>query len=77
MKSFYGPHIAGDSLDLRDNQILVGCYASKNQIQLWDIRNQQQLEAIDWSCGKEEVAYVYTCCFRYLFHHIVLLTKIQ
>ena len=41
--SFYGPHIAGDSIDLKDHQILVGCYASKAQIQLWDIRNQQQL----------------------------------
>lgn len=48
VNSFYGPHIAGDSIDLKDNTILIGCYASKSQIQLFDIRNQQQLEAITW-----------------------------
>ena len=64
IKSFYGPHVAGDSIDVKNNTILVGCYSSKSQIQLWDFRNLQQLEAITWPCSKEEVAYVYTACFR-------------
>lgn len=63
VKSFYGPHIAGDSLDFHNNTILTGCYASKNQIQLWDIRNFEQLECLSWPCSKEEVAYVYTASF--------------
>lgn len=65
IKSFYGPHVAGDSLDINGNTLLVGCYATKNQIQLWDLRNFKQMEAIDWSCEKDQVAYVYTACFRY------------
>lgn len=64
VESFYGPHVSGDSIDLRDNKILVGCYAGKNQIQIWDMRNKKQLEAINWSCGKDEVANVFTCCWR-------------
>jgi WD40 repeat protein len=63
IKSFYGPHLAGDSLDFQQNTLLTGCYATKNQLQLWDIRNFHQLEAINWPCEKEEVAYVYTACF--------------
>jgi hypothetical protein len=43
VKSFYGPHLAGDSLDYRNNVILTGCYAAKDQIQTWDIRNFQQI----------------------------------
>ena len=50
IRSFYGPHVAGDSIDVRDNTILVGCYASKGQIQLWDLRNLQQIESINWPC---------------------------
>lgn len=50
--SFYGPHIAGDSIDLKDNNILTGCYATKNQIQVWDMRKKDKIEEIDWSCGK-------------------------
>lgn len=50
VKSFYGPHIAGDSLDFKNNKILTGCYASKNQIQLWDIRTFERLEALSWPC---------------------------
>ena len=42
-QSFYGPHIAGDSIDVKGNTILTGCYATKSQLQLWDIRNLQQL----------------------------------
>lgn len=41
--SFYGPHIAGDALDFKGFKILAGCYSAKEQIQLWDMRNLQQL----------------------------------
>ena len=43
VNAFYGPHISGDSIDLKDNEILVGCYASKNQLQIWDMRNHEQI----------------------------------
>ena len=64
VKQFYGPHVAGDSIDLREHKILVGCYASKDQIQVWDIRNLKKIESITWPCEKDQVAYVYSCCYR-------------
>ena len=36
VKAVFGPHIAGDSLDFKNGELLLGCYASKNQIQVWD-----------------------------------------
>jgi WD40 repeat protein len=36
VKSVFGPHVAGDSIDFQNNNILIGCYAAKNQIQIWD-----------------------------------------
>jgi WD40 repeat protein len=38
VRSFYGPHLAGDSLDFQENTLLTGCYATKNQSK---IRNTQ------------------------------------
>jgi COMPASS component SWD3 len=48
VKSFFGPHVAGDSLDFQDNTLLIGCYAAKNQLQFWDMRTWEQTEAINW-----------------------------
>ena len=36
VRAVFGPHVAGDSIDLKGNELLVGCYAAKNQIQVWD-----------------------------------------
>ena len=65
VKSFYGPHVAGDSIDFVNNELLVGCYAAKNQIQIWDYGKFQQKQSITWTSieDKEKVAYVYSCCF--------------
>lgn len=62
--SFYGPRLSGDSIDLRDNQVLIGCDTTDNQIQIWDIRTHKQISFLNWTPNKEEVAYVHTCCFR-------------
>ena len=35
-----GLHVAGDSIDVKENQIVVGCYSTKNQIQVWDWRKK-------------------------------------
>lgn len=65
VKSFYGPHVAGDSIDFANNELLVGCYAAKNQIQIWDYGKFQQKQSITWTSieDKEKVAYVYSCAF--------------
>ncbi len=42
VRSFYGPHVAGDSIDFKNNELLIGCYSAKNQIQIWDYAKFQQ-----------------------------------
>ena len=36
VKAVFGLHIAGDSIDYHNGEILLGLYASKNQVQIWD-----------------------------------------
>jgi WD40 repeat protein len=36
IRSIYGPHIAGDTLDYQNGVILSGSHNPKDQIQLWD-----------------------------------------
>lgn len=38
VSSIYGAKIAGDSLDIRDNYVLIGANRVKDQLQLWDWR---------------------------------------
>lgn len=38
-----GPHICGDALDMKDNQILTGSYYKENQVQLWSLESGQNL----------------------------------
>ncbi len=59
--------MAGDSIDYSDGQLLIGCYAAKNQIQVWDLNKFTQRESISWNSAQdtEKVAYVYTAGFGY------------
>jgi len=36
IRTCYGANIAGESLDFQDGKILAGCYAAKDQLQVWD-----------------------------------------
>ena len=65
VKSVVGMHIPGDSIDYHNGELLIGCYAAKNQIQIWDFNMFTQKEAISWNSieDKDRVAYVYSCGF--------------
>lgn len=49
VKSFYGPHVAGDSIDFKNGELLIGCYAAKDQIQIYDWGKLQLKQAISWT----------------------------
>ena len=59
--------MAGDSIDFANGEILIGCYASKNQIQVWDYNKFELKQGINWNSSedKDKVAYVYTAGFEY------------
>jgi COMPASS component SWD3 len=66
VRAVFGPHVAGDSIDFRGNELLVGCYAAKNQIQVWDYTKFEMREGINWTSSEEKdrVAYVYSATFQ-------------
>ncbi len=64
VNSIFGPHICGDSIDLKGNYLLTGSWDTKNQIQLWDIRNFQLVETLNWDKNrKESNTHVYSAQF--------------
>ena len=46
VNSILGPHIVGDSIDLKGNYILTGSTDIKDQLKIWDIRNYKCIESI-------------------------------
>jgi COMPASS component SWD3 len=66
VKHFYGSHISGESLDFQDGMILAGCYAAKNQVQIWNLKKGTKEETIDWTNNIDQAAYVYAAGFS---HH--------
>ncbi len=64
ISSIYGPHISGDSIDIKNNLLLTGSYDTKNQIQLWDLRTYKLLETVKWDeDNKQRGPYIYTAQF--------------
>jgi COMPASS component SWD3 len=68
VRSIYGPHVAGDSIDYSKGELLVGNYSPKNQVQIWDFASFKKKQELSWTSieDKEKVAYVYSSCFRYI-----------
>lgn len=65
VQSFYGPHISGDSVDIRDNQILTGSWRPDEQLQIWDYPSGKLIETVPWfqSAYKGEPCLLYTAQF--------------
>jgi len=63
--SIYGPHICGDSIDFKDNELLTGSWGTKDQIQVWDIRTHKLLRTVEWEKGDKNPpsTYVYASQF--------------
>lgn len=73
-KAVFGPHVAGDAIDFHNDQILVGCYAAKHQVQLWDFKKFEMRTSIDWlsSDEHEKSAYVYSAGFAKYDKDVIL-----
>lgn len=48
VRSFYGPHVCGDALDVKDGKILTGSWRQDHQLQLWDFGTGKIIEEIKW-----------------------------
>ena len=64
INSIYGPHICGDSVDMKGDYLLTGSWSIKNQLQLWDIRTMKLVQNMAWEDDKLfNSTYVYTAKF--------------
>lgn len=46
IRSIYGPHLVGDTLDSKGNELLTGSQSSKDQLQVWDIGSGQLIQSL-------------------------------
>lgn len=49
VRSIYGPHICGDSLDVVGNEIVTGSWRSSNQLEVWDLGTGTKKSTIPWN----------------------------
>ena len=52
VRRLHGPHICGDSLDIKGNEILTGSYRHYQQLELWDFGTGEQITEIPWNAGQ-------------------------
>ena len=46
--SLYGPHVCGDALDVRGNEVLTGAYKPTKQVQIWDVRTRELISTVPY-----------------------------
>ncbi len=62
----YGPHICGDSIDVRGDTVLTGSYSNKDVLQLWSIKERKLIDTIRWESGDSagyDHGYLYAAMF--------------
>lgn len=52
IRSFYGPHICGDSIDVVENEILTGSWRSDHQLEIWDLGKGLKITDIPWHASQ-------------------------
>ena len=71
VRSIYGPHICGDSLDICGNEIVTGSWRGEDQLQIWDFRTCEKIQDINWNFSSSTSAAAKTAsgfgasCFLY------------
>lgn len=48
IRSMYGPHICGDSLDIHHNTVVTGSWRANNQLELWDFGSGEKISDVPW-----------------------------
>jgi COMPASS component SWD3 len=64
VQSIFGPHICGDSIDMKGDYLLTGSWSIENQIQIWDIRTFKLVADVKWENDKpSNPTYLYSAQF--------------
>lgn len=48
VRSIYGPHICGDSLDIVGGRIITGSWRPEEQLEMWDFSSGRKIADIPW-----------------------------
>lgn len=51
VRSIFGPHICGDSLDVVGNEVLTGSWRQNNQLEIWDFGTGKKIADVPWVGG--------------------------
>ena len=51
VRSIFGPHICGDSLDMVGNEVVTGSWRPGNQLEVWDFTTGNKIQDIPWASG--------------------------
>lgn len=52
VRQLHGPHICGDALDIKGNEILTGSWRQHDQLELWDFGSGERITEIPWNAGQ-------------------------
>eukprot|EP01112_Ceratiomyxa_fruticulosa_P009677 TRINITY_DN2535_c0_g2_i1.p1 TRINITY_DN2535_c0_g2~~TRINITY_DN2535_c0_g2_i1.p1 ORF type:complete len:428 (-),score=71.16 TRINITY_DN2535_c0_g2_i1:9-1292(-) len=64
VRSIFGPHICGDSVDIYNNLVISGSWRQDKSLQLWDYGDGRLLDTIEWKVGLgEEPCLIYATQF--------------
>ncbi|XP_014226448.1 general transcriptional corepressor tupA-like [Trichogramma pretiosum] len=47
VRMIHGPHICGDSIDIREDRLLTGSHVVKDSLQIWDLQSCKLIETIN------------------------------
>jgi len=61
VRSIFGPHIAGDSVDICGDTILTGSWRPENVLQTWDLGTGKLFKTIQWDENQSKAS----CCKLY------------
>ncbi|OHT08710.1 WD repeat protein [Tritrichomonas foetus] len=54
VRSLFGPHVVGDSIDTCENWLMAGSWRTKDQFMIWDMRTFQLQATMQWGLIPEE-----------------------
>lgn len=54
--SLYGPHVCGDSIDAKGDEVLAGSYKATKQLQLWDWRTRECIGTVPFRQALDDAA---------------------
>lgn len=63
IRTFSGPNICGDTLDVFGDNLLTGSLRDKNPLEIWDIGSGKVLYTGNWGKNIEDKCQIYSCKF--------------